>query len=299
VGFLAGYSSTTAFDETQGEIKTTPYQIEPSDFFRAETFIMEVYNFIDFCEKNTKILANINASNCTIKDTGNTYRVIYHWESLGLIDNNRENSDKGWRKFSVVDLAWISIVKALRNFGFSSDKIKVVKKCLNEKIEDKPSINWLEYAFCRAYAMCNGGNTYLLVLSTGRAIVTANNEININRMLSFLPDTYLTINLNKLFANALKLSKMTEKNENSFTLSEEEISVLSCIRTSGADKVNVKLKEGKITLIEKVFAGKKDDFKSLHELIGGINHGEATLKIENGKVIYIQALEKKKLKGEK
>lgn len=282
------------------ETQTPEFKTKSPNFLRTNCFILEVQKFHSFCKDNPKILENINKPTQTIKDTGNTYRIINHWESLGLINNDRENSDKGWRKFSIADLAWISIIKILREFGLSSDKIRITKECLNEQIASKPNLNWLEYAFYRAYAIKkDGGNTYLLIFCTGQAVVTTSNEISANKSLSFIPNTYITINLNQLFHDNFKLPKMTEKHEYSFELTEEEINAMSAIRTSGVDKINIRLKSGKISLIEKVFEGKKDDFKSLHEFIGDISHGEATLKIENGKVIYIQALQKEKIGDKK
>lgn len=171
----------------------------------------------------------------------------------------------------------------------------LVWKCLTEKISVEPKVNWLEYILCRARAKQNGGNIYLIVFNTGRAIVTTNDDINFNKALSSLPEAYITINLDKLFSKMIKNSNNTEKSEHSYELSDNEITVLPNIHTSEADKINIKLKDGKISLIEKVFIGKKNDFKSLREVIESIGYGEANLKIENGKVIYIQKIEKKKL----
>lgn len=287
--------------DQQKEVQLNPGKVRHPLYLGINPFVNELINFHTICEKNPNILKEINNPVFTIKDTGRTYRVINHWESLGLINNERVQSSQGWRKFSAIDIAWLAIVKALREFGLSSDKIKITKQYLEQIIASVPTLTWLEYAFCRAYGLRNRGkrDTYLLVFHEGDAIIVSSGELKVTKMLSQLPDSYITIYLNSLFSNAFTLSKMSQTPENSFELSEEEVKILSEIRSSGADKVTVKLKNGKVSLIEKIFEGKKDDFKSLHELIGGINHGEATLKIENGKVTYIQALEKEKLSGKK
>ena len=63
-----------------------------------------------------------------------SYRILNHWEKLGLIDNDRPQG-KGWRKFSVIDIVWMEIIKELRNFGYSNDKILTVKRDLINRAE--------------------------------------------------------------------------------------------------------------------------------------------------------------------
>lgn len=282
--------------ETQASTKENIY----SNFHRSAFFIIEANCFHILCKKNPEILDNVNTPRHTMKDTHSSYRAVNHWESLGLIDSNRIQAGQGWRKFSILDVLWLSILENLRNFGLSSDKIKVTKNCLDRKIaSNDPPLTWLEFAFCRTNATTKGGNTYLLIFDTGDAVVTCSDEINLNRFLRSLPDSYITINLNRLFINVLKIPGVTEITEHWLKLSEEERNVMSCIRKSHADKISIKAKDGKILLIEKTFEGKKSDFKSIHELIDGINYGEATLKIENGKIVYVQALKKEKLGREK
>ncbi len=74
-------------------------------------------------ERRSEIL---NAKTMPIVATGKSYRVINSWESNGLIDNFREENSR-WRKFSLVDCVWIKIISDLRDFGFSTEKIKNVK----------------------------------------------------------------------------------------------------------------------------------------------------------------------------
>ncbi|MFT3909360.1 MAG: MerR family transcriptional regulator [Ferruginibacter sp.] len=50
---------------------------------------------------------------------------LNHWEKEGLIPYNYKES--GWRKFSLVEFAWLRIINELRNLGFSLEKIKVIK----------------------------------------------------------------------------------------------------------------------------------------------------------------------------
>ena len=56
-----------------------------------------------------------------------SYRTINSWSDFGLIDDNRIEQGKGWRKFSKIEFAYILILKALRDFDISLAKLKIVK----------------------------------------------------------------------------------------------------------------------------------------------------------------------------
>ena len=60
-------------------------------------------------------------------DTGITTRSLNHWESEGLIPNNRKEGER-WRKFSFVDFVWIKMVEQMRTFGMSHDDIRKAKE---------------------------------------------------------------------------------------------------------------------------------------------------------------------------
>lgn len=56
-------------------------------------------------------------------DNGASYRFINYLENQGLIKDYR-GGEKGWRKFSYVDLIYIELVIALRRLGVKSDTIR-------------------------------------------------------------------------------------------------------------------------------------------------------------------------------
>ncbi len=55
----------------------------------------------------------LNEKKYAIKDTDASYRSINHWSSLGLLDDVREDNNKGWRKFSIIDIVWLRILIAV------------------------------------------------------------------------------------------------------------------------------------------------------------------------------------------
>jgi len=62
-----------------------------------------------------------------------------------LITSNRPD-DKGWRRYSLIDVVWLNIIKELRRFGYPLDQILKVKKNISRKSDNDPSdYPYLEY----------------------------------------------------------------------------------------------------------------------------------------------------------
>ncbi|WP_303404665.1 MerR family transcriptional regulator [Zobellia sp. 1_MG-2023] len=61
------------------------------------------------------------------KDINISYRLINHYDKMGLIEDKRE-SQKEWRKFNGFDLIWLNIIEELRNIGISIDNLKLLKE---------------------------------------------------------------------------------------------------------------------------------------------------------------------------
>ncbi len=62
-------------------------------------------------------------------DTGVPYRSINHWETAGLIDDDRGVGQR-WRRFSFVEFIWIRMIDEMRKVGLPMEAIKVVKDSL-------------------------------------------------------------------------------------------------------------------------------------------------------------------------
>ena len=61
-----------------------------------------------------------------------SYRIINHWEKNGLLLNARPDG-KGWRRYSIIDVIWINIMGALRDFGYSIEALKKLRAFLDRK----------------------------------------------------------------------------------------------------------------------------------------------------------------------
>jgi DNA-binding transcriptional MerR regulator len=136
------------------------------------------YNDFQLSENTLGISDKINEQNKKISNADFSYRIINHWEANGLIANTRPEN-KGWRRYSLVDVVWLHIVKELRAFGFSLDQILNVRKNLTAPNSiTKSEFPLLEYYI--ALALVNEP-VYLLVFSNGSAHPLTENEYQMNR----------------------------------------------------------------------------------------------------------------------
>lgn len=80
-----------------------------------------------------------------VGDADITSRVLIGWTEQGLLDDRREDS-QGWRKFSLYELLWIAIIKELRQYGMSLDKIEKGRGIFSDCISHSPSWAYIELA---------------------------------------------------------------------------------------------------------------------------------------------------------
>jgi DNA-binding transcriptional MerR regulator len=85
-------------------------------------------------------------------DTGPSYRVLNHWENVGLIDNSREEGQR-WRRFTFVEFVWVRMIDEMRKVGLPVEIIKLVKVSLFQPA----SIVDLDLHLRSIYLSANGG----------------------------------------------------------------------------------------------------------------------------------------------
>lgn len=84
-----------------------------------------------------------------IQNDGATYRFINYLTSTGLLDDRRETTGKGWRKFSYAECVYLNIVVALRKFGLKVEVIKPVYELFSQKYNNTEraiysGLSWLD-----------------------------------------------------------------------------------------------------------------------------------------------------------
>ena len=83
-----------------------------------------------------------------MSDNSATYRFVNYLESIGLLPDHRAEGERGWRKFSYVDIIYLELVIALRKIGVKSDTIKLLYHIFSVPYSDKKAlylgIDWLD-----------------------------------------------------------------------------------------------------------------------------------------------------------
>ncbi len=261
----------------------------------TNTTMKEIVGLLDMIEKHPDILPKSREKKYTAKDTDKTFRIINYWESVGLLDNNRQSGKKVvWRKFSMMDMVFMHLLAKLREFDFSIQKLKVVKQDLEKIIlmgDDDMAVCVLEYAYIRAVGAKNGGNTYLLITPDGHTDCTTQKDILFMQELGKMPEGYICINFNQLLSTRVKLGKrkIPVHSENAFVLSEKEQTILEVLRTKKYKSITIAPKEGGKSMIIECTA----DYKEGDTLP---DYGDIVTRVQDGSIVQKTIKERIKVK---
>jgi len=250
-----------------------------------DTFSSAVGHYLQEKEKGVSPVNFLTDKKFTIKDTDSTYRVINHWSSLGLFDDARPDDNKGWRKFSLVDMTWLRVLMELRAFGVALEKIKIGYQAIKEKAEI------FEYGV--ALCMMRKGIN-LIVFSDGYMEVIPRGAITMSESIGYFKETaYLVISLNSCLERIIPNRDYSPKLD-AFELSKKEISVLSVIRSGAYDEIVIQMKNGDLERIDTKIKH-VGEIGKLAEILNKVSHGEFQIKKQDGKIVFVEAVKKEKL----
>lgn len=261
----------------------------------TDTTLHSVVRLNSLIEKNPEILKGLKEKKYTAKDTDKTFRVINFWESVGLLDNSREDSSAKWRKFSPIDVVYMHILSKLREFGLSIQQLKTVKTDLTKILDIKGvalHFSVLEYAYMRTISLKNQGNTYLVVDPDGHTYCTSVKDMLLADDIDGVPEGCIIINLNKMLSEKVNFKNgatVPIHSERAYVLDgkgEEEL--LELLRTSEYNSINITPKEDGSLLIERVFTSDgNDDFPE---------YGDIITKVQDGRIVSRKVKQKTKIK---
>ncbi len=214
-------------------LKGELFDIESSKFYLNEDNVL------------SEIRKQLNERKYTVNETKLPYRVMSHWDKLGLLPDG-VNSEKGWRKFNFVELIWLKVAERLRGFGLSLEKIGKIKSDVME-YHKKLGV-YYPFEYYVFLTLATKQNPFVLVLSNGEADIGTSAEIQSSNLIFGSRDTIL-ISL-KSITQEIGL-KNIPKEETLFSLTELEADVLKGIRIEDNDEVKISIKERRIKEIEK------------------------------------------------
>ena len=230
----------------------------------------------------------------TTSDTGETYRTINSWDSDGLL-LTLPNRNSKWRKFSLVEIIWIYIIRELRSFGFSKKKILKLRDCLfptlpNGKISE--TTKFKQYLL----SVVAKRDVYLVVTPDGKGDLAIDIEvIETERSKKGLPKTYTMISINKLCAEFTGNEEYNKKNQFLYIPTDKELNLLNEVKNSNDIKeVTMTIKDNKIKRLNyKKEQNPKEAINILNKILKEGGRKEVNIKIENGTVVYAEEIDKK------
>lgn len=263
----------------------------------SDEFLAAIGDYLQKKKNGNKYISFLNKKRYTIKDTDSSYRMINHWSSQGLIDDARDENEKGWRKFSVVDLVWLHIIYELRKIGLSLDKIKKGYSSLSGK-------SWQMLECGVLFCMMRRGMC-LVVFSDGYMEVVPHNAVATmkivpreaeatNESIGFLKDPlFIVVSLNNCLEKVFPGRDYSPRLD-TFSLTENEINLLHEIRCGDFDEIMVCMKNGDLFQIDAKKKHMGDDIGKLSEILNRVSYGNFVIKKENGKIQFIETTEKKR-----
>jgi hypothetical protein len=128
-------------DNTQFNIRTNPrYWISDS----TELNLVGVSK-----DARIKLAEAWSKPKVRIPDDVASYRFINYLTSTGLLDDRRETTGKGWRRFSYVECVYLNIVIALRKFGVKASSITPIYEVFAKQYDNPDQavymgLEWLD-----------------------------------------------------------------------------------------------------------------------------------------------------------
>lgn len=241
-----------------------------------------------------------------------TYRQINSWEKEELITGTRQNNDeRGWRKFSFIDLIKLQIIADLRRNDFAIKRIKTIVDAISnttfEKIISAPSeknvrlekvkFYLLEYAFVRVtnkqkiIAIIDEDNEVVFE-PVDKALVYYSGVWQASPLTIILPIWCYVKNLAKLSNKDMPVSDdsslitLLEKLRHTPTTKEQRI--LDIVKNKAYDEITLKKRNNDEILIrakQRTSASISD--KDIIDLINRNDYQSVTVITEQGKRVAL------------
>lgn len=225
-----------------------------------------------------------------------SYRVLNHWEKEGIISPKRKDGT-GWRKFSLVELIWLHVIKELRSFDFSISSIENSRRSLFFSNSGKPDSLLFEYYLKLAYMRIP---IILVVFSDGKAIPATYDQYCFSREMGSLKSNHLIIDINSIFSRILPNIILSPQHQyRDYDFNQKEIELIYLIRSGRYKSIQAKLNNGEIKLIQKTEIINKgisseEIASTVTRLLKEQDYQNITITQENGKVQIIHREVKEK-----
>jgi DNA-binding transcriptional MerR regulator len=205
------------------------------------------YNDYHNTETGQELSKKLNIQNRKLPEKEFSYRIINHWEENKLISSER-HSEKGWRRYSIMDIVWLKIVKELRAFGYSLEQILKVKTILMSK-SDTLTSGFPQLEYYVSLALINKP-VYLLVYSNGTAHAVTEREYQMNREYS-TSSSHIQIKLNPIVQTLFPVKNLNPIYREGTEPGLSERKAIQMLRMANFEEVKITTSAGDFDLLYK------------------------------------------------
>lgn len=244
--------------------------------FRNDSFLMNLEKLYESA-KATEIIKRFHSRHLEIEKSDVSYRVLTHWDSLDLIECERDSS-QGWRRFNLIETLWLSVIKKSRELGLSLEQLAKAKSSFFQKISSDSSIDFADYYLIGAIFM--KFPTFFIIFPDGHGEFLFYEEVDLNLSMGAI-ESHISIFLNPLLNRILR-----KKIEWSFPLQQaasvKQATIIDLMNSEEFNYLNILKKKNEITDVKiiKDFPGTATD----RELQEGYDNVSIENHYENGGV---------------
>ena len=245
----------------------------------------------------------LDAKQFKVADTVLSYRQINELDKDNLIQDERDG-EKGWRKFSIFELIYLSIVSELKAYGVKHDKLTQLRDCFFKPVDDEqPFVS--EDIARQAIGCAVIGAEIILSFSRDGTVAFYDPA---NYALFQNATSYIHINLNKVinqirdgvglevFPIHTSLSSEYLKSR-TLDVSKKEESILKAIRNKDYQAIRIKKSNGEAAII---YADRSDGVSDMTDadvlkIMKERDFQDVNVKRRNGKWVNLRVEETIKL----
>jgi hypothetical protein len=286
----------------------------------------EIQRAIDILKSspaNPDLLKEIKKKRFRLSELTINNRNAVHWESQGLFLNKKQEGT--WQHLDISEATWILIVRKLRDFNFRIEMIKglkndflnqpinkasdnniqeikeVIRALNNQDVEHiinseafDEFINSLEMSILETILMdiIYLRNHYRILFNLDGGYVLVKDDFldhplqdQINE---FMTKSHFSLSMNEIVAELLGKMDLNLAINSYKMISEEEMKVLSILRTENIESVEIRLdsKSKNIEYISFTETIQPNAHQRLYELIMRNRYQEITITTQNGRIAH-------------
>ncbi len=241
-------------------------------------------------ESVTSLKGHLRDRQFRISNAHVSYRNINHWEEVGLLSEFIRNEEKGWRRFTLLDLIWIKVIEHFRSFGVGLEEIKKIKESFEW---DKKAETYPFFEFAIVQSIFSKDDHFFYLTLNGEAGLIKESTLQTAKTFHGA-STMLTVSLKHVLSEVIK--KDIPIPTSLHYVSEPEMAIIYAMRAGDYSEINLKNKLGKPHILKTKKKIKGDQSKKLiQEVRSRGSYGEILTRIEKGYGQVTELIEKTKL----